>query len=144
MHYVCPWALANFRFIAGAAPVIEQDGRGLYDFCLSFFRTFRKEERRMMLPIKGIGADTPPALRKAMAYLHVHLSDNVRLEEAANAAGVSPRTLSRLFSEAGTTFSDYLCYQRMIRALELMADKTKALKEVAYDTGFSTPAGITK
>lgn len=31
-----------------------------------------------------------------------------------------------------------------IRALELMADKTKALKEVAYDTGFSTPAGITK
>ena len=113
MHYVCPWALANFRFIAGAAPVIEQDGSGLYDFCLSFFRTFRKEERRMMLPIKGIGADTPPALRKAMAYLHVQLSENVRLEEAANAAGVSPRTLSRLFSEAGTTFSDYLCYQRI-------------------------------
>lgn len=144
VHYVCPWASTNFRFIVGYGPVISRDDTELYAFCLSFFHTFRKEERQVMLPLRGIDADTPPTLRKAMAYLHVHLADNVKVEDTAKAAGVSPRTLSRLFSEAGTTFSDYLCYQRVIRALELMADNTMALKEVAYATGFSTPANFNR
>lgn len=144
VHYICPWALANFRFVAGYGPVINRDGSGLYDFCLSFFHTFRKEERQIVLPLRGIDANTHPTLRKAMSYLHLHLADNVKMEQAAQAAGVSPRTLSRLFSEASTTFSDYLCYQRIIRSLELMADNTMAIKEIAYQTGFSSPANFNR
>lgn len=144
VRYVCPWAATNFRFIADHAPVISKDDSGLFNFCLSFFSMFRREERQIMLPLRGIGADTPSTLRKAMAYLHVHLADNVKVMDAAKAAGISSRTLGRLFNEAGTTFSDYLCYQRIISALELMADKTMSLKEVAYDTGFSTPANFNR
>jgi AraC-like DNA-binding protein len=62
----------------------------------------------------------------------------------ANFRFVSPRTLSRLFSEAGTTFSDYLGYQRIIRSLELMADNTMPIKKIAYDTGFSSPANFNR
>ncbi len=144
VHFVCPWATANFQFIAGYGPVINKDESGLHGFCLSFFHTFRKEERQIELPLRGFDANTPPTLRKAMAFLHSHLAENVRVEQAAQAAGVSPRTLSRLFSEAETTFSDYLCYQRIIRSLELMADNTMSLKEIAYDTGFSSPANFNR
>ena len=144
VHYVCPWASTNFRFIAQKAPFISRGEHDLYAFCLSFFHTFRKEERQMMLPIRGIDADTPSTLRKVMDYLRNHLADNVKVEDAAKAAGISSRTLGRQFSEAGTTFSEYLSYQRIISALELMADKTKTLKEVAYDTGFSTPANFNR
>ena len=56
----------------------------------------------------------------------------------------SPRSLSRLFSDDDTTFSDFLRYQRIIRSLELMADNTMSLKEIAYDTGFSTPANFNR
>lgn len=144
VHYVCPWASANFRFIADYGPVISQDDSGLYTFCLSFFHTFRKEERQIILPLKGIDANTHPTLRKAMVFLHTHLADDVKMEQAANAAGVSPRTLSRLFNDANTTFSDYLCYQRIIRSLELMADDTMSIKEIAYETGFSSPANFNR
>lgn len=144
VHYVCPWALTNFKFIADYGPVIGIDDSGIYSFCLSFFRTFRKEERRVMLPLKGVEINTNPVLQKAMDYLRNHLADNVKVNDAADAAGVSARTLSRLFSEAGTTFSDFVAYQRVIRALELMADDKMALKEVAYATGFSTPANFNR
>lgn len=144
VHYVCPWASANFRFIAGNGPFISKDSGDLYSFCLSFFGTFRSVERRLELPLRGIDADTPPVLRKAMAFIHNHLADDVKFEDAARAAGVSTRSLSRHFSDAGTTFSDYLRYQRVIRSLELMADNAMAIKEIAYSTGFSTPANFNR
>ena len=144
VHYVCPWASANFRFIADYGPVISLDDSGLYSFCLSFFHTFRKEERRLELPLRGINADTPPVLRKAMAYIHTHLADDIKQEDVAGAAGISPRSLSRLFSEGDTTFCDFLRYQRVIRSLELMADNTMPIKEIAYDTGFSSPANFNR
>ena len=144
VHYVCPWAAANFRFIADYGPAISAGSDGLYTFCLSFFRTFRKEERRLVLPLRGINANTPPTLRKAMAYIHTHLADDIMLEDAAMAAGISPRSLSRLFSDVDTTFSDFLRYQRVIRSLELMADNTMTIKEIAYDTGFSTPGNFNR
>ena len=111
---------------------------------ISFFRTFRKEERRLVLPLRGINADTPPTLRKAMAYIHTHLADDIMLEDAAKASDTSSRTLSRLFSDVDTTFSDFLRYQRVIRSLELMADNTMTIKEIAYDTGFSTPGNFNR
>jgi AraC-like DNA-binding protein/quercetin dioxygenase-like cupin family protein len=144
VHYVCPWAEANFRFIADYGPSISADTDGLYNFCLSFFHTFRKEERRLVLPLRGINADTPPTLRKAMAYIHTHLADDIMLEDAAGAADISPRSLSRLFSDTDTTFSDFLRYQRIIRSLELMADNSMTIKEVAYNTGFSTPGNFNR
>lgn len=144
VHYVCPWASANFRFIAGNGPFISKDSGDLYSFCLSFFGTFRSVERRLELPLRGIDADTPLVLQKAMAFIHNHIADDVKFEDAAKAAGVSTRSLSRLFSDAGTTFSDYLRYQRVIRSLELMADNAMAIKEIAYSTGFSTPANFNR
>lgn len=36
VHYVCPWAAANFRFIADYGPAISAGSDGLYTFCLSF------------------------------------------------------------------------------------------------------------
>ena len=144
VHYVSPWASVNFRFIAGHGPVIDSATNDLYTFCLSFFYTFRKEEQWVELPLRGIDAATPPPLRKAMAYIHTHLAEDVKLEGAAQAAGISPRSLSRLFSDDDTTFSDFLRYQRIIRSLELMADNTMSLKEIAYDTGFSTPANFNR
>ena len=130
--------------VAGYGPVITKDDSGLFGFCLSFFHTFRKEERQLVLPLRGIDATLHPTLRKAMAFLHRHLADNVKVEDTAHEAGVSPRTLSRLFSEAGTTFSDYLGYQRIIRSLELMVDNTMPIKEIAYDTDFSSPANFNR
>lgn len=142
--YVCPWARTNLSFIAKRGPVIDKSDAGFYSFCISFFETFRKVERQLSLPLRGINSESSPTLRKAMAYLHKHLAFSIKADDVARAAGVSTRTLSRLFSESGTTLSDYLCYQRVIRSLELMADNTLSIKQIAYDTGFSSPANFNR
>lgn len=142
--YVCPWARANLSFIAKRGPTIDGSDPALHSFCLSFFETFHKVERQLSLPLRGMGSESSPALRKAMTYLHTHLADNVKADDVARAVGVSTRTLSRMFSESGTTLSDYLCYQRVIRSLELMVDNTLSIKQIAYDTGFSSPANFNR
>ena len=142
--YVCPWARANLSFIANRGPVVDEGDAALHTFCLSFFETFHRVERRLSLPLRGIDSESSPVLRKAMAYIHKHLADNVRASDAAHAVGVSTRTLSRLFSESGTTLSNYLCYQRIIRSLELIADNTLSIKQIAYNTGFSSPANFNR
>ena len=109
-----------------------------------FFETFHRVERQLSLPLRGIDTESSPVLRKAMDYIHKHLADNLRASDAAHAVGVSTRTLSRLFSESGTTLSNYLCYQRIIRSLELIADNTLSIKQIAYDTGFSSPANFNR
>ena len=142
--YVCPWARANLSFIAKRGPVVDEGDAALHSFCLSFFETFHRVERQLSLPLRGIDTESSPVLRKAMDYIHKHLADNVRASDAAHAAGISTRTLSRLFSESGTTLSNYLCYQRIIRSLELIADNTLSIKQIAYDTGFSSPANFNR
>lgn len=144
VFYVCPWALANLSFIASHGPVIARAAGSLYDYSIAFFHTFVVEESKIDLPLKGIDVNTPLPLKRAMTYLHTHLATSVRAGDVAQWAGVSVRTLSRLFKEAGTTLSDYLCYQRVISALELMAGEAMTVKEIAYSVGFSTPANFNR
>lgn len=139
-----PWAIANFHYIDSHGSVISCQNKGLHEFCMAFFRLLPDVCQRYVLPLKGIAVGTDPILRKALAYIHSNLSDNLKQEDVANAVGTSSRSLSRLFQDAGISFTGYLNYQRIIRSLELMADKTMTMREIAYATGFSAPANFNR
>lgn len=85
----------------------------------------------------GLPSPEEPRLRKITDALACDLSDSRRLEEWAEWAGLSPRTLSRHFlAETGLTFAQWRQQARVLRALERVAEGvsvTAIALELGYD-----------
>ncbi|MDR7009273.1 AraC-like DNA-binding protein [Paraburkholderia strydomiana] len=65
-----------------------------------------------------------------------NLSDTRRLEQWAEWAGHSPRTLSRRFvAETGLSFAQWRAQARLLRALELVADGV-SVTTIALELGY--------
>ena len=76
VHYVCPWAEANFRFIADYGPSISADTDGLYNFLSLLFPHFpqggaavsaataRHQRRHSSNSKKGNGLYPHPSCRR--------------------------------------------------------------------------------
>ncbi|KAB8145538.1 helix-turn-helix transcriptional regulator [Chloroflexia bacterium SDU3-3] len=84
-----------------------------------------------------------PELARAMAYALAHLGGPLSAAGAAQAAGVSERTLLRRFeAETQMTWRVFLGRARMIRAMELLERGSLPVIEVAYAVGFASPAAF--
>lgn len=84
--------------------------------------------------------DSPPFVRKVLAYCRRRLSDAIGVEEMAQAAGVSRSQLSRDFRhKLGVSPARYLTELRLDVALELVRKGELSIKEVADRVGFASP-----
>lgn len=82
-----------------------------------------------------------PELATAMTYAR-HRLDAAHVEGAAQAAGISARTLGRRFrSETGMTWRRWLRTARILRAMELLAEGA-TVTETALSVGFDSPAAF--
>jgi AraC-like DNA-binding protein len=85
----------------------------------------------------GLPAPEDVRLLRITDALARDLSDSRRLEQWAEWAGLSPRTLSRKFvNETGLSFAQWRAQARLLRALELVADGvsvTTIALELGYD-----------
>ncbi len=76
-------------------------------------------------------------LRRAVAFIEVHLHGELRLEEVAREAGMSKFHFCRHFKDVtGLTFREFLARRRIARAVELLRDRTRSVSEVYLDVGF--------
>jgi len=70
-------------------------------------------------------------------YLNTHAHEPLSREDVAEELGISPSHISRLFQEqGGTSFSQYLLNLRMERAVSLLQQPERTIKEVGYYCGF--------
>ena len=77
---------------------------------------------------------------QAQEYIRRHYSEDVSLEEVAEACGVSSYYLSRQFRvEQGKNFVEYLTEVRMTAAVQLALETHLSVKEIAERTGYSNP-----
>jgi transcriptional regulator GlxA family with amidase domain len=82
----------------------------------------------------------PPALR-AVHFLNSRLSENIRLEDVARAAGMERCAFSRFFSERiGITYSDLTRILRVERALAAFESQDVSIGEVAAMVGIANGA----
>ncbi len=83
----------------------------------------------------------PPAA--ALAYVDAHLLEpGLTVERVAAAVGLSPRHLSRVLAEGGTTFQPHLRARRLEAARRLLLDPDAAdlgVAQVARRCGFASP-----
>jgi AraC family transcriptional regulator len=75
---------------------------------------------------------------EAAHWIDRNSSDDIRLGEAAQAAGLSPYHFLRIFSDAlGVTPHQYLIRSRLRRAARLLAEEERAITDIALDVGFA-------
>ena len=91
------------------------------------------------LPEEGLQVVTEnPTFNDLLKYLDEHFTEKFTLEQIADAFGFSKNYICQLFKKHfDTTFSIYITKKRMIRAKEMLADKTLSVKEIAYDLGYA-------
>jgi AraC-like DNA-binding protein len=86
-----------------------------------------------------------PELSRAMDHALAQLSREPSIEEAAEVAGVSPRTLARRFrEEANTTWREFVHDARMMRAMVLLADRDTSVTHTAHQVGFTSLGAFTR
>ena len=94
-----------------------------------------KNQHRDTLQFKGkLSAE----IMETMYFIERNYGEDIRLSEAAEAAGFSEGHLSRLFaSQVGVSFSDYLINVRLRHVKELLINTQMSIAEIANHTGFS-------
>jgi len=79
-------------------------------------------------------------LKIAMNRIHSNYSSGVYISELANECKISERYLRKLFiNYLESTPQEYLNNLRINKSVELLADRSIAIKEIAYRVGYSTP-----
>lgn len=78
-------------------------------------------------------------VRRALDYIHAHLTDDLNLQAIAQASETSPFHLSRLFRQTtGYPIWRYVSRQRVRLATGLMKDPALTLSQVATLSGFAS------
>lgn len=91
----------------------------------------------------GVPLPSDPRLQRLCAAILADLSDSRTLDNWAEVAGASPRTLARLFdSDLRMSFREWRQRCRFHFALEALSNG-KAVARVAAESGYSSPSAFT-
>ncbi len=84
-------------------------------------------------------------LARALSYMRDNLGRNLRRDEVARHAGVSPGHFSEVMTERmGRSFSDMLAQMRVERAKDLLRQTRLSLSAIALECGFCDQSHLTK
>ena len=75
----------------------------------------------------------------ALDYIDEHLSDPIRLDDVADALGISPFHFCRKFKAAtGMTMTSYLSKERVNHANYALLNTSHRITDIAFDAGFQS------
>lgn len=98
-------------------------------------RLARADEREL----PSTPGQTQAALGRAMTYIEAHLADRLTVTAIARVAGLSTRSLMRLFrKEVGVTVVDFILRRRIAMARRLLRENGRTCAEVAFECGFGS------
>lgn len=93
----------------------------------------------------GAGRAVPFLVRKAIAYLHSRITEDVTLGELARHVGQSPFHFARTFKDAvGYAPHQYIIRQRVERAKQILLAGQRSPAEVAGEVGFCDQSHLTR
>lgn len=85
------------------------------------------------------------ALENAILYIENHLDQEIRVEDAAGAAGYSYYHFTRLFQALlGESMGSYIRSRRLTKAAKELLYTDKRIVEIALDCGFQTPESFSR
>jgi AraC-like DNA-binding protein/ligand-binding sensor protein len=98
-------------------------------------RLAHADEQRL-LPQAG---RTGMQLGRAVTFIEVHLAERLTVEVVARTAGLSTRSLERLFQkEIGASVLEFILRRRISRACEILQRTDHTCAEIAFEVGFGS------
>jgi len=86
-----------------------------------------------------------PLVSRAMRFLSEHANRAITVEDAAEAAGTSKRTLQQRFSKyVGRSVYDEINRLRIETVKRILVDSEATLEEIAVDNGFTDTSHLNK
>ena len=84
-------------------------------------------------------------VKKVEEYIGKHYTENIRLEELADIAGMAPAAFSRFFKlRTGSTPSNFIVNARLGLAARMLVDSTKTIAEICYESGFNNMSNFNR
>lgn len=81
----------------------------------------------------------PPVITRAKQFISEHQSEEISLDQVANAVHTSKFYFCKMFRKAtGINFTDYLSRVRTERAKNLLLNPNLRVSEIAYEVGFQS------
>ena len=81
----------------------------------------------------------PPAITRAKAFINEHYTEDLSLDQAAKAAGMSSFYFCKMFKKyTGVNFTEYLSRVRIEKARNLLLNPNLRISEIAYEVGFQS------
>ncbi len=130
--------LAVHRLSEGDAAPLARDERYL-DFASHLFACHVRDAPREM----SLGRE-PLAIRRAREFLDAHIGDHLHLADIANASGLTPFRLYRIFERAMGMTPHVYQRQSRIRLASRLIRLGQSLADVAAQAGFADQAHLTR
>ncbi len=93
---------------------------------------------RALAGIHDADPSTSETARRILNYIEDHWDAEVRIHEAAQAAGMHPRSMNRFFKRCmGRTFQEYVGELRLGRAAREFIETDRRISEIAFACGFN-------
>lgn len=137
-----------------------EKGMLIYDALYSWAKHLQKEKHtqqpfeNLLLAVfnkfiqdkQASGKKIPAWAKELKEMIQDHIDTNLSLKELSKDLDINPSYLSREFSKHfdNLSFGDYIRKQRIDKAIELMADPSYSLTDIAYLTGFSDQSHFTR
>lgn len=137
-----------------------EKGMLIYDALYSWAKHLQKEKHtqqpfeNLLLTVfnkfiqgkQASGKKIPAWAQELKEMIQDHIDTNLSLKELSKDLDINPSYLSREFSKHfdNLSFGDYIRKQRIDKAIELMAEPSYSLTDIAYLTGFSDQSHFTR
>ncbi len=84
-------------------------------------------------------------VRKVESYINEHFREEIRLQQVADLAGMTPSAFSRFFRvRTGRKLSDYIIDMRLGYAARQLVDTTTSIVEICFASGFNNVSNFNR
>lgn len=110
-------------------------------------------KRDNLMPQPAIPTESRPyraqvcgaSIENATSYVKIHLDEKITLDQIAKHCGMSKSHFSRTFKNLhSVTFQEYLCQQRMKKAVDLLKKSNFMVTQIAFAVGYTDLSYFTR
>ncbi|MCK9862980.1 response regulator [Paenibacillus sp. ATY16] len=122
----------------------------MFSFQAQDYRQLRAESELLLERMRQSYAEhqeriEPDAIQQIKQYIADHSHEDISLEAIGRMVGLSPFYISKMFKDQlGINYIDFLTECRIKKAIKLMADPERSLKEITYMVGYHDPNYFSK
>lgn len=137
--------IENIRYISRQAHELHKKKHEvLFSYIRSFLHILEQDGTERSFPVKGLVAPRNERLAQVMEFMKLNFREDISLKTVASRFGFSERNLTRLFKKENISFNSCLNYIRIVNALELFAEHSNQIGQVAYDVGYNSASNFSR